>query len=223
MEILLRHVLSGIPETFPENPKAFQLPWTLMRCWDDCSHTEYSDSLGFRCSGWRTCRPASSFMELQKNGILTTQKLQSHCEGKATPSQWISLCDNASWMLKYVNKTRKPAGCRIAIVSVPKMERLNILWARSDELVRQAGGNTYSGKHRDGVEYAWPEHYLVYGWIPAQCVIETFTIQDFRQLCKERDIKEGQYFMLPLAHRQLKQTKRRRICQASSHPSETSP
>jgi hypothetical protein len=223
MEILLRHVLSGIPETFPENPKAFQLPWTLMRCWDDCSHTEYSDSLGFRCSGWRTCRPASSFMELQKNGILTTQKLQSHCEGKATPSQWISLCDNASWMLKYVNKTRKPAGCRIAIVSVPKMERLNILLARSDELVRQAGGNTYSGKHRDGVEYAWPEHYLVYGWIPAQCVIETFTIQDFRQLCKERDIKEGQYFMLPLAHRQLKQTKRRRICQASSHPSETSP
>lgn len=198
----MRHVLSGIPDSFPETqPDIFQQPWTLIRSWDDQSHTEYSDSLGFRCSGWSTCKPANSFPELKNSGILTTQKLKSHCEGKGTPSHWISLCDNASWMLKYVNgKTN----CRVAIVSVPKMERLNILWHQSDLLVQQAGGKVYNARHQDGVQFAWPRHCLVYGWIPAQCVIKTFTLQRFRQLCKERNIKEGQWSMSPPGRRTAK-------------------
>jgi hypothetical protein len=197
MQILMRHVLGGIPDTFPVKPDPFQPPWTFMRCWDDRSHTKYNDSLGFRCSGWTTCKPVNSFTELKNSGILTTQKLKSHCEVKATPSHWISLCDDASWMLRYINKKGPSNNCRVAIVSVPKMERLNILWHQSDVLVEQAGGKAYNGRYQDGVQFAWPRHYLVYGWIPAQCVIKTFTLQRFRQLCKERNIQEGQYSVSP--------------------------
>jgi hypothetical protein len=75
-----------IPDTFPVNPDPFQPPLTFMRCWDDRSYTKYNDSLSFRCSGWTTYKPANSFTELKNSGILTTQKLKSHCEAKATPS-----------------------------------------------------------------------------------------------------------------------------------------
>jgi hypothetical protein len=84
-------------------------------------------------------------------------------------------------MLQYINKKVPSNNCRVAIVSVPKMERLNILWHQSDVLVEQAGGKAYSGRYQDGVQFAWPRHYLVYGWIPAQCVIKTLTLQRFRQ------------------------------------------
>ena len=194
MEILMRNALNEIldfPLQTPSDP--FQQPWTLMRFWHKSSHTAYSDSLGFQCSGWRTCKPADSFTKLKDDGILTTQQLQNHCKGTVSPSHWISLCDDASWMLKYIDKTSSTTDGRVAIVSLPKLDRLNIPWGRSDMLVQQAGGKCYSDKHLDDVQYAWNGHYLVYGWIPAQCVIKTFSIQHFQQLCEEHDIKKGQH------------------------------
>lgn len=106
---------------------------------------------------------------LENRGILTVQQLQTHCKGTNDASCWISLCNDASWMLGYINRLPLRIGCWVAIISLPKLDRLNILWDRSDILVRQAGGNYYK-RHEDGVQNVWAGHYLVYGWIPAQCV-----------------------------------------------------
>lgn len=97
MEILMRHALNEI-SNFPLQPLSdpFQQLWTLMRVWHKSSYTAYSDSLGFQCSGWRTCKSADIFTKLKDDGILTTQQLQNHCQKTVSSSHWISLCDDAS-------------------------------------------------------------------------------------------------------------------------------
>ena len=190
LAILLRHAVYSISDSFPVlqfNP--FEKPWTFLRFFQDQSHTQYSEALGFRCSDWRKCIPVSSFTELRERDVLTAQSIRNHCEKDQSPSSWISLCDDASWLLKF---TSGYTNGTVAIISVPKMDRLNVLWDRSDLLVQQSGAKCYSGKHPGGVQYAWYGHYLAYGWIPVQCIIKTVTLQHFRVLCKDYDISEGQ-------------------------------
>lgn len=62
---------------------------------------------------------------------------------------------------------------------------------------RVSRGNYYSKRHEDGVQNAWAGH-LVYGWIPAQCIAKAFSIHHLRQLCRERNIKEGNCPVLSL-------------------------
>jgi hypothetical protein len=71
------------------------------------------------------------------------------------------------------------------------LDRLSILCRQSHTIVREAGGQTFSRCHPDGVKYAWHLHYLVHGWIPAQCIVTQFGYEEFLQLCTERNIKEG--------------------------------
>jgi len=72
------------------------------------------------------------------------------------------------------------------------MDRLRIPWYRSDFLVQQLGGNPYTPK-KESVDYAWSKHYLVYGWIPPQCIIKVFTLMQFQDVCRRRNILKGCY------------------------------
>lgn len=59
-------------------------------------------------------------------------------------------------MLKYIDKKWPPGSVsidsmRIALVSTAKMERLNLLFDRSDFLVQSAGGRPYSATNPNGV------------------------------------------------------------------------
>lgn len=65
------------------------------------------------------------------------------------------------------------------MVSVERLERCNIPWGRSNDLVMLTGGKTYSDKHADGVECAFSWQILVYGCVPAYCLVAKFTIQRF--------------------------------------------
>lgn len=158
-------------------------PVILLRFWTDKSHSPYDPELGFRCSGWRECRPATSFSEIREmKGPLTLESLRSHCEGHSRPSQWISFSDDASWILERVNESWR-GNVRVALVCVARLNILRIPWQRSDELVREEGGHCYSKLHRGGINFAWSNHYLVYGWVPAECILATFDFEAFRQAC----------------------------------------
>ena len=78
-------------------------------------------------------------------------------------------------MLKYIDrKCRADAGLahrmHVSLLSTAKMERLNILLAKSKMLVQSAGGQLPErGIHNDDdnfVGYVWRSHYLAHGWIP---------------------------------------------------------
>lgn len=201
--VILEHVVSDIPDRF--SPRSVSEgfccpPQGQLRLWGSQSHTKYDKQLGFLSSSWTTCRPAADLKELKQRGVLSVTSLQSHCENQSSPSDWISLSGEVSWMLKYIDRKWPPGSVsvdsmRIALVSTAKMERLNLLFDRSDFLVQGAGGRPYSATSPNGVKFAWHSHYLVYGWIPAQCVVKIFTLEQFRDICKNRNIRPGQYLL----------------------------
>ncbi|KAL9104190.1 MAG: hypothetical protein Q9163_000842 [Psora crenata] len=195
--VMLEQAVSNIPDklsprAIPENLHG--PPHGQLRVWGSESHTKYDKHLGFLCSARKTCKPALNFEELKQRGALSVTSLQSHCENQSSPSDWISLSGEASWMLEYINK-KWPAGSdssnsmRIALIGTAKMERLNLLFDRSDILVHTAGGKPYSARYPDGVHYAWHNHYLVYRWIPVQCIVKTFTLAKFRDICKNHNVQ----------------------------------
>jgi hypothetical protein len=194
MDVLLGHKLKGIesPTRATTRLNPFDLPLTLIRIWDDNSHTLYTKSLGFRCGNWKKCQPANDFIELKNKELLNLQRISNHCEAISSPSDWISFSDDALWILlkrsDHFSSARR--NCRVAIINVASLDRLWIPWQRSDSLVQQLGGNPYSPT-RGGVQFAWPGHYLVYGWVPSQCIIKSFTLEEFKGLCKQRNIHKG--------------------------------
>ncbi len=56
-------------------------------------------------------------------------------------------------------------------------------------MVELTGGETFCGRHPDGVQIASPRQILVYGCVPAACLIASFTIRQFCKLCKARNIQ----------------------------------
>lgn len=195
IKAMLLYSLRDIAEDFASESvrKPFEQPITLMRFWTQNSHCPHDSDFGFQCSGLATCKPAGSFQELLHDG-LDLRHIRTHCENQpSAATHWISFSDDASWILKKVNRLANPT-TQVAIISVRKLDRLKIWWQRSDLLVQQMGGKCWSELyHPDGIQYAWHSHYLVYGWIPAECIIATFDLASFRRECEQRNIKEGLY------------------------------
>lgn len=193
MSGVMVYTLRGVDDRFPPfNPaELFLKPITLIRVWTQQSHSPYSEDLGFRCSGWTSCGRYTSIEDLEEGKILTTESLQNHCEKKPRPSLWISFSDDASWLLYYAQKWRllQDPTCRVAVISVERLERCNIPWGRSNDLVKRTGASTHSFEHPDGVHYAWARQILVYGHVPAHCLLANFTVQRFCELCRERNIR----------------------------------
>ncbi|EPE28626.1 hypothetical protein GLAREA_09747 [Glarea lozoyensis ATCC 20868] len=161
-------------------------PRTLIRIYSDSSHSPYTESLGFRCGNWERCQPANSLEQLRNRQLLKLEGIRDHCEGKRKRSNWISFSDDALWVYSKRNVLAYGAqNVRVAIVSVPALDKLRIPWDRSSDLVRSVGGSPWSKYNESGVKYASKKHYLVYGWVPPACIIKTFTFQEFTQRCEE--------------------------------------
>ena len=84
-------------------------------------------------------------------------------------------------------------------MSTAKMERMNLLLDRSDFLLQGAGGRAYSTTRPDGVKFTSRNYYVVYGWIPVQCIVTYFTLTRFRNICKERKIQPDELYKLCLS------------------------
>jgi hypothetical protein len=130
IDVLLRHKLKGIESPIRAttwlNP--FDPPLTLIRIWDDNSHTLYTKPLGFRCGNWKKCQPANDFIELKNKELLNLQRISNHCEDKRSSSDWISFSDNALWILSKRSDCFSSAqrNCRVAIINVASLDRLRI-------------------------------------------------------------------------------------------------
>ena len=139
MDMFLRHKLKGIESptraTVQLNP--FDPPLTLIRIWNDKSHTIHTKSLGFRCGNWKKCQPANNFIEMKNKKLLNLEGISDHCKDKRSPSDWISFSDNALWILSKRSDSFLPTqgNCYVAIINVASLDKLRIPWQRSDLLV----------------------------------------------------------------------------------------
>lgn len=193
LRVLLDLQVAGVPDMFPRtsvNP--FKPELTLMRIWHNESHTLYTDDLGFRCSDWRRVRPLHSYETLTSNKAWLEGSLRTHTE-LTDASSWISLTNSVNWVLRHAKRWRardSDSDCRVAVLSVAKMDRLGVLWDRSDRLVHAAGAERWQqyGPGENGVKYAWPDHFMAYAWIPAQCVLMVSSFDEFEHRCRDRGI-----------------------------------
>jgi hypothetical protein len=193
VDVLLQHKLLAV-----ENPtrnvtwdSSFDPPPTLIRIWDDHSHTQYDHFLGLRCGNWKQCQPANNLDELCEKGLASLQDIQNHCESKRVDSNWISFSNDALWVRSKLLPFLAWKTCKIAIINTASLNALRIPWGRSDNLVEDLGGHSFSKKNKKGVAYAWGGHFLVYGWIPKRCIMKVFSSEGFIDLCNQQGIKEG--------------------------------
>lgn len=199
--VLIEHALGDISDKLlPRTPVEILCdpPQGLLRVWGPKSHTKYDKQLGFRCSAWTECGPASTFKKLDLS-IFSVRSLKSHCENESRASDWISLSGEISWTLKYIDKhwptdSVLADSMSIALISTAKMKRMKLLFDRSDLLLHSVGGSSYKQTNPEGVRFTWAGHYLVYGWIPVQCIVTTFTLAQFRDICEGRNIRPGQLY-----------------------------
>lgn len=135
-----------------DNPFEFlHRPRIFLRRWGPDSQVNLDQTYGFLAGNWRSLEPASTFEELMDRGGLTIRDLKYHCEGISVATPWISMIDDPVWMLKDTNKkypldSSKSGGIRVSAISVARLNRLNVLFNRSNELVQQAGGRRWNGK-----------------------------------------------------------------------------
>jgi hypothetical protein len=176
--LVAKYSLRDIPENLLDAIQSRE-PRTLIRMFKRSSHSGYSNSLGFLCSNWKSSKAVKGIANLQKDNRLFEQSLRNHCEGSA-PSGWISLIDNIPEALKFIEtwKFNKDPTSRVALVSIAKLNRLNIICEQSYNLVKMAGGNPYRFTNKTGIQLAWSSHYLVREWIPAECICRVFNLRN---------------------------------------------
>jgi len=180
----MRSRVADISDMIPpqDNTPPSDRPIILLRMWKEDSHTIYSSLRGFQCSDWKNITLAPSLDELVTHEDQTRQSLETHLDTKQ-PSRWISVSDSVKWIREHGPQWGSKyygSNCQVAVISISKLDCLAILWERSDQLVHSLG--------MKGVKYAWPDHYLVYGWIPAQCIIRTLPFGDFLSMYEEQGI-----------------------------------
>ncbi len=179
----------------PLNP--FSTPRWLLRAFHGKSFCQYRE-IGILGSGYMSSNPGLSFDDLIKTQGLSETSLRNHCGGsKRTPL--ISMADDPAWLLHFVRSLSFPETTRIAFINVKKLELMGVLHGQARFWAMKVGAESYSAKNQYGVHYLGPTHWLAYGWIPSQCIDDVWSLNDFRQVCSESGIPEGNISLLGLA------------------------
>ena len=178
-----------IPDVKPPlNP--FLPPQWLLRAIHGKSHCPYSKRIGILSSGYMRSDPGSSFDDLIRAQVISEESLRNHCGGRGlTP--FISMADDAKWLLQFVRSQGFPETTWIAFINVQKLELLGIVRGQARHWATEAGVEPYSTKNPDGVPYLGPTHWLAYGWVPTQCIDKVWSLNDFRQVCDDSGISKG--------------------------------
>jgi hypothetical protein len=177
LHALLQQIVATVPATFPSFRSPFDDPYTLIRYWTTSSHAPYVDELGFLCSGWASCSPLAQRSALDTEPAFQPEHLRDHCQMHIKPTYWISFTDDVSWLLQHYDGD---SGL-VSVVSIPKLDRLNIFWCRSDFLVEfyTTCGRYSKERNPSGIKFAYSKHYLVHGWVPTECIIVTYSQNQF--------------------------------------------
>ena len=176
----------------------FSNPRWLLRVSRDDSYCQYDKNIGILSSGYMRSDPGLCFHDMITDKVISKTSLRNHCEG-TEPTPFISMTDDAAWLLYFVKRCRLEGTTRIAFINVKNLELMGVLHGLGRSWAMEAGVELYSAENRDGIHYLGPAHWLAYGWIPVQCIDDDWSLNHFRQVCSECGISEGRlYFLLTL-------------------------
>lgn len=167
-----------LPEVQPPyNP--FSTPQWLLRAFHGKSHCQYSKKIGILSPRYMWTDPGSSFDDLIKARVISATSLGNHCGG-SKPTPFISMADDAKWLLHFIKSLGFPKTTSIAFINVKKLELMGIVHGQARDWANAAGVERYSTKNQDGVYYLGEKHWLAYGWVPTQCIDMVWSLSHFR-------------------------------------------
>lgn len=112
---------------------------------------------GFLSSGFFQTRLLSGIQSMIERSVISYGMMKIHCEGIPQPSSWISLTYDPVWLLKKHPLCKGPIEDqdprRVAFVNVEKMDRLGVIYDRSDRIAAQATIPVYTEKNPSGLKY----------------------------------------------------------------------
>lgn len=126
-------------------------------------------------------------------GILSREALKSHCENHKKPSPFIFFLENSRWLLENLPLAKKPTltddrRC-VAFLNVKKLRRMSVILQRSDLIAEQAKIPVFSEGQQNGVRFTSVYHWLVYDWIPAQCIERVTSFKEYEELYAAHGMK----------------------------------
>jgi hypothetical protein len=158
----------------------------LLRVFHNKSFCRYDPALGILCSNFAVCKPVRGIGELKTRAELTEATLRNHCGGDSATS-FISLTNSIGYLRNYISGQRRShyssprSSAMVAFVNKAKLDYMEIFCATSRSLAEEVGARYWSKYNPDGVSYASKEHFMVYGWIPPQCIEKVVSLADLER------------------------------------------
>ena len=175
------------PKDYPES----NTPELLYRAFKGGCHGRHGQDLGFRSSNQPLTSPSYHNGTLLDSSLVDRDALRNQCEG-GQPSGLIALSDSPSRILRIIGGwgSRDSNGDMIAVISVPKLLRMGVLFNRTTTLAKSLGMDLQTACRPTGLQYANSNYWVAYRWIPAES-IEFYISEPFLQkACDSHGISE---------------------------------
>ncbi|RAK71465.1 uncharacterized protein BO72DRAFT_490501 [Aspergillus fijiensis CBS 313.89] len=193
LRIVNRYLISQAHSNPMEYPES-DTPELFYRAFQCGSYSRHSMELGFRSSNQPLTPPAYHDGTLLNSLLVNKDSLTNHCEGNQ-PSDLIALSDSPSRVLNILKTWgySHRRGDMIAVINVSKLFAMRVLFNRTTTLAEKLGMKLWSGSQSTGLQYANPNYWVAYRWIPAEC-IECYVSEDLLQeACQSHGIDESDY------------------------------
>lgn len=156
------------------------------------SYSRYDKDLGFRSSNQPFTLPSSYEGPLHESSLVDKDGLKNHCEG-TRPSDLIAMSDSPARILRFVEHPdfNNLNGKIIAVIDVSKLLAMRVLFCRTTTLADKLGMGTWTPSRTNLpnlLNWANPNYWVVYRWIPAECIKTYISVEHLQRACKEHNI-----------------------------------
>jgi hypothetical protein len=76
----------------------------------------------------------------------------------------------------------------IAVIDVSKLLAMRVLFCRTTTLAAKLGMGTWTPSRMNGLNWANPNYWVAYRWIPAECIEFCISMKSLRRACEEQNI-----------------------------------
>ncbi|PYI19099.1 hypothetical protein BO99DRAFT_146368 [Aspergillus violaceofuscus CBS 115571] len=193
LRMLNRYLISQAHSKPMEYPES-DTPELFYRAFKCGNHGRHSVELGFRSSNQPLTPPAYHDGTLLNSLLVNKDSLTNQCEGNL-PSDLIALSDSPSRVLNILKRWGHSdrEGEMIAVINVSKLLAMQVLFNRTTTLAEKLGMNLWNRHRATGLQYANPNYWVAYRWIPAECIECYVSEIVLRKACDSRGIDESNY------------------------------
>ena len=152
--------------------------------------TGYHSSIGFWCGQWEF----EQKLEVKRQSFNDVEMLKDHLRGTKRASPWISMTHIPGHMLEILKQewddNTRDQRFQVHIIDFQKLKLLNPHTKTTQNLTTGIKVEKYHyEKNPEGLKAISNHHWLAQQWIPACCILGSMTIEVFRKILSDNDIR----------------------------------